>query len=396
MNAMPQPLPGCRILVAFGTRPEAIKMMPVLAALRHQPWLRPLACATGQHGGLVADVLAEFGERADIDLGAQPAGQGLPLLTGHLLAAMAGAIAATRPDLVLVQGDTVSAFAGALAAHQAGVPVGHVEAGLRSGDLQNPWPEEFHRVAIDALAALRFAPTAAAAANLRAEYGSGQVLVTGNTGIDALFRARRTGVVPVELRPGRRMVLVTAHRRENWGVPLLRIADAVAALAARGDVDLVWPLHPNPAVRDAVTARLGAVPGVHLLGPLPYGDSVALLRAACLLLTDSGGMQEEAPAIGLPVLILREVTERPEVVSAGAALVTGTATAVILAAANALLDHPDRLAEMARPVFPYGDGRAADRIAEAVALWWEAKRSAARADEPLRDQADQPDLVDRL
>jgi UDP-N-acetylglucosamine 2-epimerase len=362
----------CRVLVVFGTRPEAIKMMPVLAALRARPGMAPLACATGQHGGLVADVLAEFDERADIDLGPMLPGVGLPLLTGYLLTAMAGAIAAAAPDLVLVQGDTVSAFAAALAAHQARVPVGHVEAGLRSGDLANPWPEEFHRVSIDALAALRFAPTEAAAARLAAEYGSGQVLVTGNTGIDALFRARRTGVVPVAVPEGRRLLLVTAHRRENWGAPLARIAEAVAALARRRDAEIAWLLHPNPAVRGPVVARLGDVPGIHLLGPLPFRDNVALMRAAHLVLTDSGGMQEEAPALGRPVLVLREVTERPEVVEAGAALLVGTATGSILAAANRLLDDPVLHAAMARPVFPYGDGRAAGRIADAVGAWWEA------------------------
>ncbi|MGX9964569.1 non-hydrolyzing UDP-N-acetylglucosamine 2-epimerase [Roseomonas sp. F4] len=363
----------CRVLVVFGTRPEAIKMMPVLAALRRQPGLTPTACATGQHARLVAEVLAEFDERAEIDLGAQPAGQALPLLTAYLLTAMAGALAAARPDLVLVQGDTLSAFAAALAAHQSGIPVGHVEAGLRSGDLGNPWPEEFHRVAIDALAALRFAPTAAAAAHLRAEYGDGRVLVTGNTGIDALFRHRRRGVVPIAIAPGRRLLLVTAHRRENWGAPLARITEAVAMLAARGDVEIAWPLHPNPAVRNTVTSRLAGLPGVHLLDPLPYCDSIALMHAATLVLTDSGGLQEEAPALGRPVLVLRDVTERPEVVEAGAALVTGTETAAILSAARNLLDDPARLAAMSRPVFPYGDGRAADRIAEAVAAWWEAR-----------------------
>ncbi|MGG5888676.1 non-hydrolyzing UDP-N-acetylglucosamine 2-epimerase [Falsiroseomonas sp. HC035] len=362
----------CRVLVVFGTRPEAIKMMPVLAALRARPGVAALACATGQHGTLVADVLAEFDERADIDLGAMPAGIGLPLLTGYLLTALAAAIAAAAPDLVLVQGDTLSAFAAALAAHQAQVPVGHVEAGLRSGDLANPWPEEFHRVAIDALAALRFAPTAAAAANLAAEYGSGRVLVTGNTGIDALFRARRTGVVPIAVPQGRRLLLVTVHRRENWGAPLARVAEAVATLARRGDVEVAWPLHPNPQVRGPVKARLGGLPGIHLLGPLPFCDNVALMRAAHLVLTDSGGMQEEAPALGRPVLVLREVTERPEVVEAGAALLVGTATGSILAAAGRLLDDPALYATMARPVFPYGDGQAARRIAEAVGAWWTA------------------------
>ncbi|NKC32249.1 non-hydrolyzing UDP-N-acetylglucosamine 2-epimerase [Falsiroseomonas selenitidurans] len=369
--------PACRVLVAFGTRPEAIKMMPVLAALRDRPGLLPLACSTGQHHALVRDLLAEWHEAAAIELGALPPGLGLPRLTSYLLTGMAGAIAAARPDLVLVQGDTLSAFAAALAAHQAGIAVGHVEAGLRSGDLRNPWPEEFHRVSIDAMAALRFAPNATASANLRAEYGAGRVIVTGNTGIDALFRNRRTGVVPVAIAPGRRLILVTAHRRENWGAPLAGIAEAVAGLAARGDVELVWPLHPNPAVREAVTARLAGVAGVHLLPPLPYGDSLALMQAACLVLTDSGGMQEEAPALGRPVLVLREVTERPEVVEAGAALLVGTAAPAILAAANRLLDDPALLARMSRPVFPYGDGRAAGRIADAIGQWWDATCPAA-------------------
>lgn len=370
----------CRILVVLGTRPEAIKLLPVVDALRAQPGLSPITCSTGQHGALLDAVLAEWGAHCDLDLRVMAPGQSLSQLTARLLGATAEAIAHTRPDLVLVQGDTATAFAGAVAAHQAGLPVGHVEAGLRSGDLRNPWPEEFHRVAIDAVAALRFAPTEAAAANLRAEYGTGRVVVTGNTGIDALLAAaRRLDTDPALAArvaaslpppaPARRLLLVTAHRRENLGPPLAGICTAVAALAARGDVEIAWPLHPNPGVCDAVRARLDGLPRVHLLPPLSYLQTVMLMRRSSFLLTDSGGLQEEAPALGRPVLVLRNRTERPEIVAAGAAQLVGTQADDILGGATALLDDADRYAAMARPVFPYGDGRAAERIAAAIAAW---------------------------
>lgn len=366
-----------RVLVAFGTRPEAIKLMPVLAALRPMPGLRAISLSTGQHGQLLDAALAEWGEVPDMVLPGATPGQSLSALTARILATTAEAIEAARPDLVLVQGDTASAFAVAVAAHHARIPVGHVEAGLRSGQLGNPWPEEFYRVTVDAMAALRFAPTQAAAVRLRGEYGNGRVLVTGNTGIDALLAASRrldadprlAASVAAALPPPdpmRQLVMVTMHRRESLGAPLRGVCSALARLAARRDVEIAWPLHPNPAVRDVARAELAGAGRVHLLPPLSYLQTVALMRRSAFLMSDSGGLQEEAPALGRPVLILRDATERPEAIASGAAALIGTAPEAILRAATALLDDPARLAAMSRPVFPFGDGRAAERIAAAL------------------------------
>lgn len=377
-----KPAGAARILLVFGTRPEAIKMLPLLAELRRRPGLVTIALSTGQHGPMLDQVLAAFGARCDHALPRLPRGLSLSETFARVLTGVAAVIAVERPDLVLVHGDTTTTLAAALAAFQARVPIGHVEAGQRSFDLDRPWPEEMHRVAVDAMADLLFAPTPRAAANLRAEYRArGCILVTGNTGIDALLalRARLARDATLAARaeaalppphPAKRLLLVTAHRRETLDDGGLRgICEAVAALAARGDVELVWPLHSNPAVRGPVLRRLAGVACVHLLDPLDPLAMVALLGRAALVLTDSGGLQEEAPALGRPVLVLRETTERPEAVEEGVARLVGTDPAAIVAEAARLLDDAAFHATMARVVFPFGDGSASRRIADAILAW---------------------------
>ena len=376
-----EPAGAARILLVFGTRPEAIKMLPLLAELRRRPGVAPIALSTGQHGAMLDQVLAAFGERCEHALPRLPRGLSLSETFARVLTGVAAVIAAERPDLVLVHGDTTTALASALAAFQARVPIGHVEAGQRSFDLDRPWPEEMYRVAVDAMADLLFAPTPRAAANLRAEYRArGRILVTGNTGIDALLALRamlaRDATLAADAEaalppadPAKRLLLVTAHRRETLDGGLLGICEAVVALAARGDVELVWPLHFNPAVREPVLRRLAGIPGVHLLDPLDPLAMVALLGRATLVLTDSGGLQEEAPALGRPVLVLRETTERPEAVEEGVARLVGTDPARIVAEAARLLDDAAAHAAMAREVFPFGDGSASRRIADAILAW---------------------------
>ncbi len=370
-----------RVLVVFGTRPEAIKMLPVLEELRRRPCLDAIACSTGQHREMLDQALTSFGVVCDIDLGLMQRGQGVARLAARAVLAVTEVLERVRPDLVLVQGDTTTALAAGMAAHYAGIAVGHVEAGLRSFDHRRPWPEEFNRIAVDAMASLLFAPTEGAAANLRAEPNRrGRVLVTGNPGIDALLAsarrleadaalcARVDAGLPA-LAGGRRMLLATAHGRESLGGGFEGICDGLLAIAERGDVDLVCPVHPNPEVRAVLARRLGGRPGVHLIPPVDHLAMVRLMFRASIVLTDSGGMQEEAPALGRPVLVLREVTERPEAVEAGAARLVGTDPAAIRAEAARLLDDPAAYRAMARPVFPYGDGSAATRIADAIEEW---------------------------
>lgn len=353
-----------KVALIAGTRPEAIKLAPLLKQLRRRPAFAPTMIATGQHPVLLRAALAEFGLRADHDL-ALP-NKGLEAFCASLATALSPLLAGMAPDLVLVQGDTSSAWVAARVADALGLPVGHVEAGLRSGDERMPWPEERNRREIDALSTLLFAPSARAAGNLRD--ASGRVVVTGNTGIDALFAILEAA--PPRLREtGIRLLLVTCHRRE--AIP--RLADlcaALLALAARPDVHIHLPVHPNPAVAETLRARLGGHPNILIETALPYRDLVALLGRADLLLTDSGGLQEEAPALGLPTLVLRDVTERPEPVTSGNARLVGLDRARILHEATRLLDDPTAYAAMARPSFPYGRGDAATKIADAIEDWW--------------------------
>lgn len=376
-------------MLVLGTRPEAIKMLPVLAELRRRPGLAPCLVSTGQHRAMLAQVLACFGEGCDLDLGLMAPGQGLSALFARVLTGVAEVLERERPGLVLVHGDTTTALAAALAAFHARIPIGHVEAGQRSFDLDAPFPEELNRVAVDAMADLLFAPTEGAAANLRTEYRArGRILVTGNTGIDALLgmaariagdralAARLQAALPA-LDPARRLVVVTAHRRESLGAGLARICDAVAAIAARGDAEVVWPLHANPAVRAPVLRRLGGRPHLHLVEPLGYAEMVWLMGRAAILLTDSGGLQEEGPALGKPVLVLREATERPEALASGVVRLVGTDPRRIRAEVARLLDDARAHAAMARHAFPFGDGTAARRIADAIEDWAAARRRSA-------------------
>ncbi len=359
-----------RLLTIAGTRPEAIKLAPLVIEAARRPELLHRVVATGQHGRLFHGTLAAFGVEADADMGLPTAGQSIEGLAALVRAATAIEIDRARPDLLIVQGDTTSAWAAAMAAHAAGLPIAHVEAGLRSGDPLLPWPEERNRIEIDRAATLLFAPTPAALANLAAEPEVGGVaILTGNTGIDALLAMRASLPLPPPPPGGPRLVLVTAHRRENIGAGLANICDAVIRLAARGDVEIVVPVHPNPSVRAQVTTRLGQVAGVTLVPPLDYPQMVAMMARATLLLSDSGGLQEEAPALGLPLLVLRENSERPEAIAAGNACIVGTDADRIVAAASRLLDDPAAHAAMARPALTFGRGDAAARILDAIALW---------------------------
>jgi UDP-N-acetylglucosamine 2-epimerase (non-hydrolysing) len=371
-----------RVMLVVGTRPEVIKMLPVMAALRARPGFQPHLLSTGQHRDLLDQAFCAFGARPDEDLDLMMPGQPQPALFARVLLGVSTAMMRRRPDLVLVHGDTTTAMAAALAAFYARVPIGHVEAGQRSYDLDHPFPEEFNRVAVDAVADLLFAPTEVAAGNLRGEYNArGRILVTGNTGIDALigmatrlaaeprFAAQVEAGLPL-LDESRHVVVVTAHRRENFAGPALsRICEAVAAIAARGDAEVVWPLHRNPAVRGPVLRRLARVPGLHLTEPLDYAAMVWLMCRARLLLTDSGGLQEEGPALAKPVLVMREVTERPEALATGVVKLVGTDPRAIVAEVSRLLEDDGAYRAMARHAFPFGDGTAAERIVDAIEHW---------------------------
>jgi len=362
-----------RLLIVLGTRPEAIKLFPVIRSLRAQPALETLVCVTGQHRALLDQVLDLADIQPDIDLDLMTPGQSLDALTGRLLTGIGAVLDTERPDRVIVQGDTASAKCAALSAYYRRIPVVHVEAGLRSGNLHHPWPEEGNRRIIATLADLHFAPTESAAAALRGEgIHASRIHMTGNSGIDALLHVRdllrdKTLRAPAmedlaERFAGRRIVAVTCHRRENLGA-LASIADALRMLAARDDVAIVMPLHPNPEVGTVFRGALEGLPNVALTDPLDYPDFVALLDACYVVLTDSGGVQEEAPALGKPVLVMRETTERPEGIAAGTARLVGTDAACIAGAVTRLLDVPAAYAAMARAHSPYGDGQASGRIA---------------------------------
>lgn len=369
------------VLVVFGTRPEALKMAPVVTALRKLGSLRVQVVVTGQHLELLAQGLDVFGIVPDVDLGIMRAGQDLTSITTAILAGMRTLFAASRPNLLLVHGDTTTSLAAALAAFYADVAVAHVEAGLRTGNRKAPWPEEMNRVLTARLACLHFAPTATARDNLLAEgVAPATIEVTGNTIVDSLMfmRALIEADLPLQSRLGerysflshqRRLVLLTAHRRESLGAGLENICDAARRLAAWGDVDILYPVHPNPRVREPVHRLLAGVPGVHLVEPLDYLELVYVMSRSFFVMTDSGGMQEEAPSLGKPVLVLREATERPEAIEAGTACLVGTDAQRIVEAARRLLDDPAAHAAMAQATNPFGDGRASERIATQVNEW---------------------------
>ena len=358
-----------RVLAVFGTRPEAVKMAPVVLAFRRDPELSLTTCATGQHREMADHALEAFGILPDASFDVMRPGQDLTELTVRVMTEVRALLQRVRPHLLLVQGDTATTAATALAAHHARVPVAHVEAGLRTGDLFSPYPEEANRRIVGQLASIHFAPTPRARANLLAEgVRPEQIFLTGNTVVDALLEAVSLPFdpagTPLEALGGaRHLVVVTAHRRENLGGPLRQLCSALRRLVAgRADVEVVFPVHPNPDVRKQVLPALEGVPRVHLLPPLSYLPFVHLLRRSALVLSDSGGIQEEAPSLGLPVLVFRDTTERPEGVEAGCARLVGTREERILAEVLRLLDDPEERARMASCPNPYGDGHAARRI----------------------------------
>lgn len=381
MSSRPETADGRirRVAFVFGTRPEAIKLCPLILALRDHPWLRPHVCVTGQHRQMLDQVLDVFGVRPDVDLALMQPDQTLASLTSRAIGAIDGYLAEHRPDLVVVQGDTTSVFCAALAAFYRRVPVAHVEAGLRTGNKASPFPEEINRVLATHLADLHFAPTAVSRANLVREGVDGaRIHVTGNTVIDALQiaveKVRRDappipGLAPEIMgeRRNRPLVLVTGHRRENFGGGFENICHALADLAgAFGDTEFVYPVHMNPNVRKPVFGLLSGRRNIHLIEPLGYLPFVAMMDRARLILTDSGGVQEEAPSLGRPVLVMRDTTERPEAVEAGVVKLVGTdRRAIVDSVARLLTDEAD-YRRMATAINPYGDGRACGRIIAAI------------------------------
>ncbi|MBC2662196.1 UDP-N-acetylglucosamine 2-epimerase (non-hydrolyzing) [Novosphingobium flavum] len=367
-----------RILVIFGTRPEAIKLFPVVAALQADPRLEPVVCVSAQHRGMLDQVLDIAGITPDHDLDLMQPGQTLDGLTAALLTGLGQVMDAVRPARVIVQGDTATAMAGALAAYYRKLPVDHVEAGLRSGDIHHPWPEEVNRKIIGTMASLHFAPTETAAEALRREnVAPERVHVTGNTVIDALHWVTAriaadpglvAGLAGLEARfAGKRIIGVTSHRRENFGGGLEAIARAVRRIAARPDVAVIFPVHPNPNVRAVMDGALAGLDNVALIEPLDYPHFARLLGLAEIMLTDSGGVQEEAPALGKPVLVMRETTERPEGVAAGTARLVGTDEDRIVTELFTLLDDKAAYEAMARAHNPFGDGHSSARIVELIA-----------------------------
>lgn len=361
-----------KALTIFGTRPEAVKMAPVVHELaRHGPRIQPIVCVTAQHREMLDQVLRHFGIRPDLDLDLMEQGQELPAFAARALTSITTVIQEARPDLVLVQGDTTTAMIAALAAFYERIPVGHVEAGLRTGVRYSPFPEEINRHLITVLGSYHFAPTTTAAAALCAEgVREEDIFVTGNTVIDALHWTVAHQPCPETQRflddlalDGQRLLLVTAHRRENFDAPLEHICHALLALAdGNPDVTVLYPVHLNPNVQGPVGRLLSEHPRIRLTEPLAYEPFVHLMNHSYLVLTDSGGLQEEAPALGKPVLVLRRETERPEAIEAGTVKLVGTDTEAIFHEAQRLLHDPDEYQRMAHAVSPYGDGHAAERI----------------------------------
>jgi UDP-N-acetylglucosamine 2-epimerase (non-hydrolysing) len=371
-----------KALFVFGTRPEAIKLSPVILHMRSRPEEFSVRVAvTAQHRRMLDQVLDVFGIEPDYDLNLMMPGQTLAGLSARILSALEPVLADAGPDIVYVQGDTTTMLCGALAAFYAGIPVGHVEAGLRTGDMLQPFPEEMNRVLAGRLASIHFAPTAGARANLLREGVAGAAIhVTGNSGIDAVLqvqerleRGELRGGEWGFLHPAKRLIVVTAHRRESFGEGFEQICDAIGKLAARRDVEIVYPVHRNPNVMDPVNRRLANVPNVHLVDPMDYVPFVDLMRRAAILLTDSGGIQEEGPSLGKPVIVMRSKTERPEAVEAGTVRLAGANTERIVNEVSRLLDDEAAWEKMTRVHNPYGDGHASERIAAATLEYFQGR-----------------------
>ncbi|MER8912475.1 UDP-N-acetylglucosamine 2-epimerase (non-hydrolyzing) [Mesorhizobium sp. M0761] len=378
MNAVSHPrLPSRRkLLIVFGTRPEALKCFPVARAALAHPGFTTEICVTGQHREMVDQVIELTGLPVHYDLNIMQPGQTLFDVTSRVLLGMAGVLEKAKPDIVIVQGDTTTAMTAALAAFYKRIPVAHIEAGLRSHNINSPFPEELNRKIAGNIATWHFAPTTVARDNLIAEgKAANTIFVTGNTVIDTLLHfsseidadklmnAKLAARFPF-IDPTKKMILVTGHRRENFDGGIQRICTALKALSARRDVQIIYPVHPNPNVRSVVDAEIGTVPNIHLIDPQDYLPFLYLQKQSYLVLTDSGGVQEEAPSLGKPVLVMRENTERPEGIAAGTARLVGTDIEKILANANSLLDDESVYRGMAERHNPYGDGQAATRIVE--------------------------------
>ena len=385
-----------KILPIFGTRPEAIKMAPLVRALAADEHFDVVTTVTAQHREMLDQVLELFAIQPRHDLNIMQAGQSLTDITVRVLGGLKEVLQAERPDLVLVHGDTTTTFAGSLAAFYQQIPVGHVEAGLRTYNKYSPYPEEMNRKLTGALTDLHFAPTAAARQSLLREgVVPTNIVVTGNTVIDALLATVTPGYRFADPRLDRidfraqKVILVTAHRRENLGEPMRHIFEAVREIVATHPaVAVIFPVHPNPKVREKATAILGGVPRIHLIDPLEYQPFANLISRCHLVLTDSGGIQEEAPALGKPVLVLRDTTERPEAVEAGTVQLVGTDRAAITRAADRLLDDPLAYRRMSTAVNPYGDGLASQRIVQAILYHFKL------SDQPPRQFA--PDSLQKL
>ena len=363
-----------KVLSVFGTRPEAIKMAPLVKVLMHDEHFDAKVCVTAQHRQMLDQVLSLFDIHPDFDLDLMRPDQSLSELTAHILCSMATVFSQWRPDIVLVHGDTSTTLAAAQAAYYAKISVGHVEAGLRTGDKYAPWPEEMNRRLTGGLADLHFAPTKTASENLLREGVDPQrVYITGNTVIDALLEIEKRIKTNVALQnqlashfpfldPSKKLLLVTGHRRENFGNGFEHICQALATIAKRDDVQIVYPVHLNPHVQEPVRRLLADIPHVSLIPPQEYLPFIYLMHRCTLVLTDSGGIQEEAPALGKPVLVMRDTTERPEAIEAGTARLVGTDQRYIVEEVSRLLDDPEAYRVMAGANNPYGDGSAAQRI----------------------------------
>ena len=362
-----------KIMSVFGTRPEAIKMAPLVKALARCPDLESICCLTGQHREMLDSVMEIFNLRGDFDLNIMEQRQTLSTITTKTLLGMEQVMEQCRPDMILVHGDTSTTFAGALAAFYHQVPVGHVEAGLRTYDKYSPFPEEMNRTLVGDIADLHFSPTKANAENLRREGIRGEIFVTGNTAIDAMGytvkegRRFQTALLNDLDFEHHRIITVTCHRRENYGRPMEEILSAIAEVVrTHADVEVVYPVHLSPVVRECAQRYLGGKDRIHLIDPVDVEEMHNLLARCYMVMTDSGGLQEEAPALGKPVLVMRRETERPEAIAAGTAKLAGVTYDGVLAEANRLLDDPAAYQAMAKAVNPYGDGHACERIAQAI------------------------------
>lgn len=360
------------VLSVFGTRPEAIKMAPLVLELQKRPEIESRVCLTAQHREMLDSVMECFGLQADYDLNIMHQGQTLTDITSRVLNGLGAILAESKPDLILVHGDTTTAFASALTGFYAKIPVGHVEAGLRTFDKYSPYPEEMNRQLIGRIADLHFSPTENNARNLEKEGITENVFVTGNTVIDAMkYTVKGTGFHSAQLNEidcaGKRIIAMTCHRRENYGEPMENIFSAVKEIAeSYPDVQIIYPVHPAPVVRDTAKRILGGLENVALIEPLDAIDMHRLMSVSYLVMTDSGGIQEEAPSLGKPVLVLRQETERPEAVAAGTVRLAGVSKDNIVRQAKQLLDDPAAYQSMAQAVNPYGDGNACARIADAI------------------------------